>query len=407
MSGDGAPKSRFAANTLHDQAVPNVLPAETHLAPEHDSDDSDDIETRPIRHAEPSFADAHAGDVADVAGVASRLRAIAESFASRGERVEATLLEVFQKQAAPFADQCGDLSIKDAEDERLFFQADGYFAGKVVPDDAPATWRALETPLEVVDFYDPTDLFGDLADRLAEAYPSIGEPDDDHAGPCLRQLAEAFGAWAGSDRGASGLGEADLIERFEAAAVPLARKVGAVIFKDDEDERLSLERDGFFLAQVVPEDDETGWRTLRTTDAILEFYSPAEIFEALADALGKVYPAATDEDPAIAANTLFELARLWREQALDAEAALFDAFETASAELFGALGEFVIVDDDDERLAITKDGQLTARVLNRLTGSWRDLTSPDQLVQSYDPVDVFEDLVDALAESFPETTRLA
>jgi hypothetical protein len=404
VSGDRAPKSGFAANKLHDQAVPNVLPAETHLAPERERDD---VDNRPIRHAEPPFADALSGHATEPAAVASRLRAIAESFATRGEHIEASLLDAFQKQAAPIAAKCGDIQIKDAEDERLSLRADGFFAGKVIPDDAPTTWRALETPLDVVDFYDPSDLFGDLAEHLAKTYPSIGEPDDDNAGPGLRQLAEAFGAWTRSDRVVGGLGEADVVERFEAAAAPFARKIGAVIVKDDEDERLSLERDGFFLAEVVPEDDENSWRTLRTTDAILEFYGPAELFEALADALGKVYPETPNEDAAVAANTLFELARLWREEAFDAEAALLDAFGTASGELAGALGEFVIVDDDDERLAIGEDGQLQARVLNRSTGHWDDLTSPDQLVQSYDPVDVFEDLVDALAESFPEATRPA
>ena len=398
MKGNRSTRSGSTANTLHDQAVSNVLPAESHVAPERELEAIDDGSPWPMEPLE----DAVAGDPAELAPVVSRLRTIAESFAKRGERVEASLLEAFQKHAAPFAALCGDIQIRDADDERLSFRADGSFSGKVVPDDAPSTWRALETAFEIVDFYDPSDLLGELADQLSEAWPTVGKPDDHHAGPRLRQLTEAFGSWSAPDLDLGGLAEGDLIDQFEAAAAPFSRKLGDVIFKDDEDERVSLGRDGHFLAEVVPEDDQNTWRTLRTTDSILEFYSPGDLFEALAGALRKAYPEAQDEDPAIAANTLHELARLWREQALDAEAALFDAFTAASEELARALGEFVIVDDDDERLVIGGDGELQARVLDPLTGAWRDLTSPDQLVQSYDPVDVFEDLIDALAESFPE-----
>ena len=42
-----------------------------------------------------------------------------------------------------------------------------------MPEDAEGSWRSLETADELVEFYDPTDVFGDLADALAEAYPSV------------------------------------------------------------------------------------------------------------------------------------------------------------------------------------------------------------------------------------------
>ena len=50
--------------------------------------------------------------------------------------------------------------------------------GAVVPEaDAGAgTWRKLDGPDDLVEFYDPTDVFGDLADTLAEAFPALGEP---------------------------------------------------------------------------------------------------------------------------------------------------------------------------------------------------------------------------------------
>ena len=47
-------------------------------------------------------------------------------------------------------------------------------------DDADeAQWRRLATPDELVQFYDPTDLFGDLAETLAEHYPEVAADEDD------------------------------------------------------------------------------------------------------------------------------------------------------------------------------------------------------------------------------------
>jgi hypothetical protein len=34
-------------------------------------------------------------------------------------------------------------------------------------------------------------------------------------------------------------------------------------------------------------------------------------------------------------------------------------------------------------------------------GSWKRLSSPDDMVEFYDPTDVFGDLAEAIAESFP------
>jgi hypothetical protein len=49
---------------------------------------------------------------------------------------------------------------------------------EVVPEaEAEAgTWRKLDGPDDLVEFYDPTDVFGDLADTLAEAFPALAEP---------------------------------------------------------------------------------------------------------------------------------------------------------------------------------------------------------------------------------------
>jgi hypothetical protein len=49
----------------------------------------------------------------------------------------------------------------------------------VVSDEDAATgqWQKLDGPDEIVKFYDPTDVFGDLADSLAEAFPDVAEAD--------------------------------------------------------------------------------------------------------------------------------------------------------------------------------------------------------------------------------------
>ena len=40
-------------------------------------------------------------------------------------------------------------------------------------------WRRLESPEELVEFYDPTDVFGDVADAIADAYPQVAPEFDD------------------------------------------------------------------------------------------------------------------------------------------------------------------------------------------------------------------------------------
>ena len=48
-----------------------------------------------------------------------------------------------------------------------------------MPEGEEGTWRPLTTPEEMVEFYDPTDVFGDVADAVAEAYPSVAPELDD------------------------------------------------------------------------------------------------------------------------------------------------------------------------------------------------------------------------------------
>ena len=360
----------------------------------------DDLPASAERWGQPAATTPGVG--ANLDGVAPRLYALAQRFATRSEAVEARLLEGFQAEAAGLAEQCGDLVIRDADHERISFRADGSFSGKVVPEDASTSWRSLETALDIVNFYDPSELFADLADRIAAAHPNVDRPDAGNAGPRLRQLAEAFAERSSVTRSPVEFAEIGLIEQFEEAAAPFTRKLGDIIFMDDADERLTLDRNGQLRAEVIPEDDETSWRTLRTTQDIAEFYSPEDLFRALAAELGRAFPATADEGAAVVASiALHDLALAWREQTLDAEAMLFAEFNGAAARLARTLGEFVIVDDDDEQLILDGYGQLKAHVLDRSTGAWRELDTPDDLVDSYDPTDVFADLADALLEAFP------
>ncbi len=110
---------------------------------------------------------------------AARLYDLALAFQERSQQTEAHLLEQFETAAAPLASVLGDLVIVDDEDERLTLRASGTFAAEVVPEDdaESGTWRKLDGPDDIVEFYDPTDVFGDLADALAEAFPSLGGPD--------------------------------------------------------------------------------------------------------------------------------------------------------------------------------------------------------------------------------------
>jgi len=114
---------------------------------------------------------------------AARLYDLALSFQERSQRAEAALLEQFEELARPLAARVGDLIVVEDDDERLVLYADGRLRAEVLPEDTPGEWRELATPDQLVEYYDPTDVFGDIADALAEAYPSVapelGEGDGD------------------------------------------------------------------------------------------------------------------------------------------------------------------------------------------------------------------------------------
>ena len=132
----------------------------------------------------------------DDEAAARRLYDLALEYQERSQRSEAHLLGQFESASANLADRLGDLIVVDDDDERLLLTADGTFRAEVVPEDADGEWRTLATPEELVEYYDPTDVFGDLADALAEAWPSVS--------PETAAAAADEGGAANDDDGADG-----------------------------------------------------------------------------------------------------------------------------------------------------------------------------------------------------------
>jgi hypothetical protein len=104
---------------------------------------------------------------------------LALDFQDRSQQNEASLIDQFEETAARVVERLGDLIIVDDEDERLVLGANGRFRAEVLPEDGDGEWRQLKAPDEIVEFYDPTDVFGDLADALAEAFPAIAPELED------------------------------------------------------------------------------------------------------------------------------------------------------------------------------------------------------------------------------------
>ena len=117
----------------------------------------------------------------DDESAARRLYDLALEYQERSQRNEARLLEDFESASAGLISVIGDLVIVDDDDERLMLTAAGTFRAEVIPEDAEEAWRTLDGADELVEFYDPTDVFGDLADALAEAFPSVA-PELERAG---------------------------------------------------------------------------------------------------------------------------------------------------------------------------------------------------------------------------------
>jgi hypothetical protein len=128
------------------------------------------------------------GPPVDAEDAARRMYDLALTFQERSQHSEARLIEQFEGAAQDLASVLGDLMILDDDDERLWLKRNGRFEAEVVPEKDPddpkdreGDWRKLDTPDDMVEFYDPTDIFGDLAEALADSFPAVGEDEDEEA----------------------------------------------------------------------------------------------------------------------------------------------------------------------------------------------------------------------------------
>jgi hypothetical protein len=137
-------------------------------------------------------------DADDDEAAAHRLYDLALEYQERSQRSESRLLEEFEGAAAGLSGLVGDLIIVDDDDERLTLTASGTFRAEVIPEDAEGEWRMLTNADELVEFYDPTDVFGDLADSLAEAFPSVA-PEIGAAAEGAKAAAKAATAVADAE----------------------------------------------------------------------------------------------------------------------------------------------------------------------------------------------------------------
>ena len=243
---------------------------------------------------------------------------------------------------------------------------------------------------------------------------------------------------------------ADQLRRFLEANAARIRDLGGLTLIDDDPEYLSVAPDLTFRSRSRYLDDETGqWvsetEVIESPAELVELYNPADVYAAFAEAAREaaglapeptaaeglfesagiapdetvrldgqdVYAAAADSwaagqgdgeatDEESAAHRLYDLALTFQERSQANEARLIEEFETAAGKLTAKLGDFIVVDDDDERLTLQASGEFKAEVVPEdADGEWRTLTTAEELVEFYDPTDVFGDLADALAEAFP------
>ena len=121
----------------------------------------------------------------DQIDAARQMYDLALTFQEGSQFEQARLIDDFADRAAPAAAMLGDSKFVDDEDERLWLRSTGAIEGEVVPesdeDEGEPEWQPLESSDDMVQFYDPTDLFGDLAEAIADSYPEVAPELSDEA----------------------------------------------------------------------------------------------------------------------------------------------------------------------------------------------------------------------------------
>jgi hypothetical protein len=114
---------------------------------------------------------------------------LALDFQERSQHSEAGLLEQFENASAALMSRVGTVVIVDDLDEHLELAGAG-FRGQVIPE-GESRWTDLSGPEDVVRFYDPTDVFGDLADAIADAHPGVAPEDAKDGEDAAADVADA------------------------------------------------------------------------------------------------------------------------------------------------------------------------------------------------------------------------
>ena len=241
----------------------------------------------------------------------------------------------------------------------------------------------------------------------------------------------------------------DQLRRFLEANKGRIAEIGGLTLIDEDPDYLSIAPDLTFRSRTRFVDEVSGeWTSetevIESAAELVELYNPADLYASFAEAAREAaglaeeptgtpdlletagigideamtagadpYAAAADdwaatqpipldaEDDELAAQRLYDLALEFQERSQRSESRLLEQFEDAASLLAGRIGDLIITDDEDERLTLTAAGEFRAEVLTEEENEWRPLASADELVEYYDPTDVFGDLADALAESYP------
>ena len=239
------------------------------------------------------------------------------------------------------------------------------------------------------------------------------------------------------------------LKRFLEANRSRIKEIGGLVLIDDDPDYLSVAPDGTFRSRTRYQDDVTGeWKSetevIESSAELVELYNPADVYAAFAEAAREAaglepeptaaddllsvagiaqeesvspeadvaYAGAADDwaagqpldadDETSAAHKLYDLALTFQERSQLAEARLIEQFQVAAGGLADQVGDMIVIDDDDERLSLSRTGQIHAEVEPEgEEGEWRKLTTPEELVEFYDPTDVFGDIADAIAEAYP------
>jgi hypothetical protein len=240
------------------------------------------------------------------------------------------------------------------------------------------------------------------------------------------------------------------LRRFLEANKSRISELGGLTLIDEDPDYLSVAPDLTFRSRTRFVDELSGeWTSetevIESAGELVELYNPADIFTAFAEAAREAagfgeeptatgdlldsagigideavvatgpdpYAAAADEwaatqpipldaeDDEVAAQRLYDLALEFQARSQRSEARLLEQFEDAASLLSARIGDLVINDDEDERLTLTAAGEFRAEVLTEEENEWRPLAAAEELVEYYDPTDVFGDLADALAEAYP------